>query len=154
MKTPAQQFSWRVQGDVARDQLEREACATRFEDDSLTQQQFVEDCDINVLAMRFGMTNQPMPIAPVDPLAYGDFSDVPDLRTALDRVREANERFYSLPWQLRKRFDNRPGKLWEFVNDRDNADEAVRLGLLRMAEPVAPQQDTPPAEPGTGTSAT
>ena len=53
------------------------SCGTVDEEDSKTQQQFIADCDINVLAMRFGLTGQPMPVAPIDPSAYGDFSERP-----------------------------------------------------------------------------
>jgi len=124
------------------------ACATKCEDESRTQQQFVEDCDINVLARRFGLTNAPMPLGEFNPGAYGDFSDVPDLRTALERVNDAKHKFMDLPAKLRERFNNQPWQMWEFVNDPENAEEAVRLGLLQRFEPETPEAVAPP-ETGT-----
>jgi len=62
---------------------------------------------------------------------YGDFTNVPDLRTALDMVNDAKNRFMALPAKLRTRFDNDPANLWSFVNDPENADLAVTLGLLQ-----------------------
>ncbi|WNK14192.1 MAG: internal scaffolding protein [Microvirus sp.] len=104
-------------------------------EDVLTQQQFVEEADINTLVRRFGLDKQPMPTAPFDPSHYGDFSDVPDLRTALDLVNDAKNRFMELPPKLRSRFHNSPAELWSFVQDEENADEAVRLGLLQRVQP-------------------
>ncbi|WNK14135.1 MAG: internal scaffolding protein [Microvirus sp.] len=110
-------------------------CGLECLEDPLTQQQFVEEADINTLVRRFGLDKQPMPVAPFDPSHYGDFSNVPDLRTALDLVNDAKNRFMELPPKLRARFHNAPGELWEFVNDPENADEAVRLGLLGRFQP-------------------
>lgn len=145
-------IKWRHQYDRERDELEGELAATTFEADGLTHQSFAEDADINVLAKRFGLDKATMPVAPIDPRYYGDFSDVPDLRTALDLVRDAENRFMDLPAPLRAKFDNSPAKMWRFVNDPDNAHEAVRLGLLRAPDPepgstiVQPEQ-TPNPEP-------
>jgi len=139
---------YRLPGDRIQDELMGEACVTYNEEESLTQQQFREDCDLNVLAVRFGLTGAPLPPAPIDPSAYGDFTNVPDLRTALDLVNDATNRFMELPSGLRTRFHNRPGELWEFVNNPENADEAVRLGLLRRVEPL--QTETPVTPPETG----
>lgn len=136
-------FTYRTQYDIDADEKAGDAAALYCEDPSLTQQQFVEDCDINVLARRFGLVDSPMPVGSFDPAHYGDFSDVPDLRTALDLVNDAKNKFMALPAKLRERFNNQPGRLWDFVNDPENAEEAVRLGLLarQPIEPPAASQD-------------
>ncbi|WNK12416.1 MAG: internal scaffolding protein [Microvirus sp.] len=134
-------FTWRVQGDIEQDRIAHEACITYFHgEESLTQQHFTEAADLNTIAKRFGLEKGPLPIAPLDPNAYGDFSNVPDLRTILDLAHQAKESFNELPPKLRARFNNEPAQLWEFVNDPENADEAVRLGLLKRRE-------TPPEPP-------
>lgn len=130
-------FNWRHQYDTERDAKEGDLAALHCEDDSLTQQQFTADADINTLAVRFGLVGKPMPQIPWDPSHYGDVSNIPDLRTVLEVKRQAKENFMALPPKLRARFHNKMEELWDFVNDPENSDEAVRLGLL------ARRPDTP-----------
>lgn len=119
--------------------------------DSVVQTQFAEDADINVLAKRYGLLGVP-PAPPADARFYGDTEDIPDLRTALDRVRDATDHFMGLPAELRARFLNSPAVLYDFVNDSANADECVRLGLLKRVE-VPPVESAPPGvPPGAATS--
>lgn len=151
---PKFRFKYRLPYDIEADEREGDLAATACEDEHLTQQQFAEDCDLNVLAHRFGLTGKPLPVEAIDPSYYGDMTNVPDLRTALDLVNDAKNKFMELPSKLRNRFDNSPGKLWAFVNDPDNAEECVRLGLLKRIEPTPTEEVgiTPPAEGGQGTS--
>lgn len=104
------------------------------EDDSLTVEGPARDADINVLVKRYGIDKSGMPVAPIDPSAYGDLSEAPDLKTAMDRIRDANERFAALPASMRRRFNNDAAQLWDFVNDPQNGDESVSLGLLQREE--------------------
>lgn len=132
-KTP--RINWRTQYDDDRDAHERKATDIHPGGPSLTIQGPTIDTDINEIVRRFGIGEVMIP-PPADPTAYGDLSDLPDLRTVLDMGREAKERFNALPARLRGRFDNDPAKLWDFVNDPDNGEEAVHLGLLqRKPEP-------------------
>lgn len=121
------------------------SCAV-FEE-SKTVQSYAEDADINVLVRRFGVTDGAIPPAVADPRYYGDFSDAVDFRTSLDRVRDAQEHFERLPASLRERFLNDPLRLFEFVADERNADEAVELGLLRRSAPVVAPPAPAPSEP-------
>lgn len=116
---------------------------------SRTLQGPAADCDINNIMRAYGSQGMPIPPEVLDVRYYGDLSDVPDLQTALDRIREASERFASLPSALRAQFSNSPAELWEFVNDPRNADEAVNLGLLKR--PAAPVAVPAPEAPKTGT---
>lgn len=132
-------FAWRHQYDADSEEYEGLASAVLFEDQSLTHQSFAEDADINTLVRRFGISDGAIPPAVADPRFYGDFSDVGDFRSALDLTRDAVERFQSLPAKLRDRFAHDPVRLWEFVNDPDNVEEAITLGLLhREAAPKEP----------------
>ncbi|WNK12411.1 MAG: internal scaffolding protein [Microvirus sp.] len=137
-------FKYRLANDMDADIAAGDAAITINDDESLTQQQFGEDADLNILAVRFGLTGKPLPVEAIDPRYYGDMTDLPDLRSALDLVNDARNKFMELPSKLRTRFDNEPHKLWAFVNDPDNSEEAVRLGLLaRLPEPAL-QAETPP----------
>lgn len=98
------------------------------EDATLTQQQFAEECDINNIMQKFGMTGL-LPQVPLEP-TYGDFSGVHDYHTAMNAIIAAQDQFDGLPAQIRTRFDNDPSKLIEFMNDESNRDEAEKLGLI------------------------
>ena len=145
--SPKTIFNWRHQYDAEADARAGAAAATKCEDESRTQQQFTEDCDINVIARRFGLDKAPMLPAVTDPSYYGDVSNVPDLRAVLDMALDARAKFMMLPARLRARFDNQPGRMWAFLQDPENMDEAVRLGLLVRRE------DPPPVQPAVDTVA-
>ena len=129
-------FQWRHQYDDARDQQEGDAVRTVNNEPSLTEQHHAKDADINEIMRRFGVTDGAIPPAAPDPRYYGDFSDVPDFRQALDNTREALARFEALPAAIRNRFSNDPVELYRFVMNPANADEAVTLGLLKKEEPI------------------
>lgn len=138
-------IKWRHQYDRETDELIGNACATVNNEPTLTQQHFADNADINILVKRLGLEDAPLPVEAFDPRYYGDFSNVPDLRTALDLVRDAENRFMELPARLRSKFDNSSAKLWSWIQDPDNGPEAVRLGLLQepKKEPeTAPKTDT------------
>lgn len=149
-------FAWRHQYDEDRDEREGLLAGTVNDADSLTQQHHAEAADVNVLAQRFGLDKKPLPTVPQNPAWYGDFSNVPDLRTALEITNDAKNRFMALPPKLRARFQNSPAELWGFIQDPDNWEEAVRLGLLTKApepkkEPAEPAPKTPLDRVSTGT---
>lgn len=77
---------------------------------------------------------------------YGDFSGENDFQSLMDRVIRANSEFEALPSEIRERFMNNPGKLIEFLNNADNQEEAVKLGL-RKATVKPPEPDPEQQEP-------
>lgn len=97
-------------------------------DSSLTQQQFKEDADINVIVRRFGLTGE-LPTNFRPPVS-GDFTGVSDFHSAMNAVRQAEEAFMQMPAELRARFNNDPQRLIDFVEDASNKDEALKLGIL------------------------
>lgn len=110
------------------------------EDPSRTQQSFAEECDINTICRRFGVTGMlPQNVAPVLDSA---FHEIFDYQSALNVMRQADESFMTMPAHVRARFHNDAGEFVDFVSDEDNRYEAIKLGLV-MPPPV----DAPPAQP-------
>lgn len=99
------------------------------EEEGRTLQQFKEECDINTIVRRFGLTGE-LPDNFRPPM-IGDFTEVMDFQSALNAVRRAEEAFMEMPADLRARFSNDPQKLIEFLGDDKNRDEADKLGLLQ-----------------------
>lgn len=115
------------------------------EDASLAQQQFKDECDINNILRQFNITGQ-LPNAPLSP-RYGDFTGISDYKTALDRVIAADEEFMNLPATIRARFNNDAAELITFLDNDENRQEAVELGLIQpqiIAPTVEEQTPTPP----------
>lgn len=114
---------------------------------SRTLQGPAAEADINNIIRTYGSPAMfPVPPQVADPRYYGDMTDVPDLQTALERIRDAAARFERLPATLRAKFNNSPADLYDFVHDPRNAKEAVSLGLLKeKAPPAPPEPPTPPA---------
>lgn len=99
------------------------------EEETRTQQQFAEECDINTIVRRFGLTGE-LPQDVKVPLE-GDYIDaVTDYQSALNMVIKADDSFMEMPADVRARFNNDPQRLMEFVQDGRNAQEARKMGLL------------------------
>lgn len=124
----------------------------KCEDQSLAKQQFAEEADINTIVERFNITGE-LPVGIRMP-SYGDFDTVNDFQTAMNAIAQANEAFDAMPAQVRARFHNSPDEFLEFTSNRDNLEEARKLGLVPAAEleqaaalttPPTPAPATPPA---------
>ena len=102
---------------------------------SLTQQQFKDECDINKIMDRYlrtGVLSDPLQNRGTP--KYGDYADIGDYMDHMNKVVEANEMFEALPASIRKRFNNNPGELIDFVMNDDNRKEAEFLGLIEKKE--------------------
>lgn len=107
--------------------------AITCEDPSLAVQSERDECDINTIVYRFGL-GHPLPQGVRTP-TYGDFVGVSDYQSALHAIMEADEAFYSMPAEVRKRFNNEPAAFVEFCSDPANLDEMRKLGLAVPLEP-------------------
>lgn len=103
---------------------------------SMTRQEFADDCDINSIMARYETTgNLHAPFAK-DGLHYADYTDVPDLMTAMNLMSVASDDFMSLPAKVRREFDNDPVAFVNFASDPSNLDQMRIWGLA----PPAPQE--------------
>lgn len=112
-------------------------------DDSLTQQQFRDESDINNIVDRFMKTGH-LP-DPVSMPQYVDYEGVFDFQSAMNVVRQADENFMRMDAKVRARFHNSPQEFLEFFANPENQDEAVRLGLAVARPKESPPSDAAPA---------
>lgn len=111
---------------------------------SKTQQHFKEKVDIRNIVGNYRRTGQ-LPLSNASPI-YGDFSEVGTYQQCLDRVKAVEKDFLNLPSEVRKRFRNNPVELISFVQNENNREEAVRLGLIepKMEARSVPEEGVQP----------
>lgn len=120
---------------------------------TLAQQNFKDECDINVILERFGITGQ-LPQNVATPLT-ADFVGITDFHSALDMIQKAEDAFMQMPANVRARFQNDPGAFIQWADDPANLKEARELGLA-LPEPAKPEptlvkvvSDEPPTKKDT-----
>lgn len=99
-----------------------------------------KECDINLLVKRYNKTG--LMQQRLENGLFGNFIDVEDYQSNLERMRDARNDFMTLPAAVRKRFKNDPGEIIDFVSDDNNKDEAIKLGLLPPEEKVEEQVES------------
>lgn len=97
-------------------------------DESLTHQEFKDECDINTIIDRFGIGENP--ITEQKWVTNVDIADAPDdYMSVMNQLNEARDQFMSLPAKVRTQFENDPAKFVDFVSNSDNVDDMIRMGL-------------------------
>lgn len=104
--------------------------AMQTETPSKTDTSFKDDCDINTIVAKFKKTGQINHLSKKQGF-YGDATQLPDLQTASQQIADAHEAFSALPANVRKKFQNDPAQMIEFLRDPQNEHEATKLGLLK-----------------------
>ncbi|QXP08311.1 MAG: internal scaffolding protein [Arizlama microvirus] len=97
-------------------------------DESLAQQHFANEVNINQIIARYNKTGV-MPAGDAQP-SFGDFGSMADFQSAQNLIAQAKQSFDLLPSDLRYRFNNDPAYLLQFLEKEENRLEAVRLGLV------------------------
>lgn len=81
---------------------------------------------------------------------YGNFIGFEDYHTSMNRIRDAEEAFATIPASVRARFNNDPAEFLRVAQDPDQHGLMVELGLARREpgdtqEPVdLPTEEHPP----------
>lgn len=114
-----------------------------FPEKSLTKQAPADECNINTIMARFEKTGM---IEHTNKYQgdYGDFTEVQDFHTSILQVMAAREAFATLPAKVRARFENDPGGFIAFVDDPENIEEMMDMGLL-PPRPIAEGPEGPVA---------
>lgn len=109
-----------------------------------TRQEFEHECEINNIMAKYQKTGLVDHVTKYNP-TYGDYDPI-DFQTALNTINEGEAMFAELPSAARKYFNNSPGEFMTFIQDPDNIDKMVELGLA--SKPVqAPQTPDPVPTP-------
>lgn len=123
----------------------RRKVVTTFTEPSMTKQSFASECDINNIMSKYQKSGLLTHVNKYQG-SYADVSNAVDYHDALNIVLAGNEAFESLPSSLRKKFNNDPAEFLSFVDDAENADEMIKLGLRK--QPEAPSGETINASAG------
>lgn len=102
---------------------------------SRTKQAFAKDSDINTIVARYHKTGLLAQVAE-KPL-FADVSHGLDYHGMLMKIEQIQNEFYTLPAEIREKFDNDPGKAIAFLGDPANDKEAVNLFLKKAVEAKA-----------------
>lgn len=104
----------------------------KFNQPSLTKQEYKQETDINFIINRFKQTGELPPVT--RPPLYADVSNIPDFHAMHEKVRLAQESFNALPADLRAKFHNDPHEMLEWAKDPKNYENAVNTGILQKPE--------------------
>lgn len=97
-------------------------------EDSVTKQEFRDECDLNIIVARAMKGVPPVFINQAEPM-YGDFSEMPTIAQAHEIVLAAQESFMTLPAALRRELGNDPANIDELTQE-----QLQRYGLLKPQE--------------------
>ena len=107
----------------------------QFKLPSRAKQAMLKECDINQIMAKYQKTGMITHIKKHGG-SYGEMPLADDFHEAMNLVAGANSMFAELPSTVRDRFHNDPSQFLEYVNDPDNRDGMVEMGLLPPAEPA------------------
>lgn len=149
---------WKTPYNHDREQ-ESKRVGLECKDNSLTNQSFVEDADINNIMQKFLKTGE-LPKMELSP-TFGDYNGMTPFE-ARTQLAEINAQFYLLPPAIRAEFKNEPAQ-WEaqVVKEiqRGNREALRELGFEFKEPPEAPKPPeaaggTPAPDPKAGAAPT
>ncbi len=98
---------------------------------SRTKQDLRESTDINKIVAKATLTGVlGTGIPGFRKAQYGDFSSAGDFMAQQNKIVKFNHMFEEMSADIRAKFHNQPGELLEFVNNPENKEECISLGLL------------------------
>lgn len=126
---------------------------TMPEGESLTHQSMAAETDINNIMKKYQQTGHIDHVVNME-ARQGDFTGVLDYQTALNTVIAIDAQFQELPSEIRKEFNNNPGDFLAAVEDPENREKFIEMGLLPQDVPegdavgaAGGSPEPPPATP-------
>lgn len=101
-------------------------------EETLTKQAFKKECDINFIMSQYEKTGLVDFVNANEP----QYGDVPafDFQSSLNTIIQGQSMFAELPALVRRQFDNDPYLFLSFVQDPQNRDQCVAMGLITAPE--------------------
>lgn len=109
-------------------------------DPSRTKQSFQKECDINTIMAKYQKTGLVSHVSNFK----GNYSELPNqlsYHEALNNVMASKNAFSTLPSSIRTQFGNDPAQFLEFVQNPDNTDEMIEMGLAKAPGPLGANQN-------------
>ena len=107
-----------------------------FELPSRTVQSDREGTDLKILLEKYVETGEiPTVQLPVGEPLDGDFTGLPDFQEMQNMLIDIQNQFDALPSKVREKFANDPIAMVQFLQDDNNIEEAVKLGLMERSGP-------------------
>lgn len=104
-------------------------------DESKTVQSEEKSANINNIFAQIEKTGMiVMPVSKAQALV-GDFSNPMSYQEMKDLVLKGLDAFMTLPAKIRERFQNDPDTWLKWMDNKDNLDEMIALGVLTRKEP-------------------
>jgi len=113
-------------------------------EETLTKEFLKEECDINYILKRYMQTGVIDHLASKKPI-YDDVSSLGDLHECYRKIDAAEEAFFELPASIREKFKNDPIEFVEFVQNPNNEDALVTMGLAKKRADTSTQPDPVPS---------
>lgn len=102
---------------------------TAFEGETLTQQQYKDQCDVNKIMGKY-INGAVINHVNTRTGVYADITSLPvDYLDAMNTIVQAQQSFDQLPAELRLKFNNDPGQMISFLKDESKIKESIELGL-------------------------
>lgn len=98
-----------------------------------TEQNHKKECDINLILKKYDKTGLIQHLQKFEG-KFGDLTGM-DFKTMQDTIADAKTNFNLLPAEVRSRFENNPAKLLEFMENPQNREEGIELGLIAKDTP-------------------
>lgn len=111
----------------------RSRVSKKFTKPSRAKQSFKNECDINGIMKKWEKNGVITHINEHKP-AYGAFPDAHTYQDSMNAVIAAQDAFMELPATMRAHFENDPAKFLNFVENPDNAESLIELGLATPKE--------------------
>lgn len=119
--------------------------------ESITQNEFADECDINYLVEKHVKGGIPFPTSNI----YKDVSDVPTFQDAQNTILKAKESWMNLPAKVRRHFNDNIESFLGALSDPNQKDDLIHLKVfqapeapnLTAEEPAAPRKRSGEAPP-------
>lgn len=119
----------------------KEAVIDCSDDEPITEQAHRDSADINKIIAKHGLDIiQKTAMLQSNEYRFDDMEGN-DFQEAMEKVTKAQQSFDQLPHQIRKEFDNNPAKFLDFVQNPENTDKMVKMGLIKA--PPEPEAQKP-----------
>lgn len=98
---------------------------------SRTSQQWKDIVDVNNIMKKYKKTGTVTHLRNAENGVYMDLTEIQDYMGSLLQIKKAEEAFQQIPAVLRQRFNQDPSQLISYLQNPENHDEAIKLGLIK-----------------------